>query len=99
MQAPCILCGHTVRIPVDYGDVVAWRASSDYVQDRFPELSANEREFLISGICGVCFDFNFPEDEVCNDLCMTASDIGLPEYGSMVAYAHPECPEHGEYSR
>jgi hypothetical protein len=33
----------------------------------------------------------------CNGLCLTAADIGVPEYGgNMIAYAHPECPEHGE---
>ena len=32
----------------------------------------------------------------CNGICVTAGDIGLPEYGSMVAYAHPDCPEHGD---
>lgn len=31
----------------------------------------------------------------CNGICLTAADIGLPEYGSMVAYGHPDCPKHG----
>jgi hypothetical protein len=26
------------------------------VQNEFPELSADERELIISGICGKCFD-------------------------------------------
>ena len=33
------------------------------------------------------------EDE-CNGICLYASDLGLP-YGG-VAYAHPDCPEHGD---
>lgn len=34
----------------------------------------------------------------CNGICLTASDIGLPEYHQPgdVAYAHPDCPEHGD---
>jgi hypothetical protein len=38
-----------------------------------------------------------PEDE-CNGICLTAADIGLPEYSrpGEVAYAHPDCPAHGD---
>ncbi len=38
----------------------------------------------------------YDEDE-CNGICLTAADIGVPEYGGgMIAYAHPDCPEHGD---
>jgi hypothetical protein len=32
----------------------------------------------------------------CNGICLYAADIGVPEAGNVVAYAHPDCPEHGE---
>jgi len=34
----------------------------------------------------------------CNGICLTPGDIGLPEYDApgVVAYAHPDCPEHGD---
>lgn len=32
----------------------------------------------------------------CNGICLYAADIGLPEYGDVVAYAHPDCEEHGD---
>ena len=32
----------------------------------------------------------------CNGICLTAADIGLPEYGNQVAYGHPDCPLHGD---
>jgi hypothetical protein len=34
----------------------------------------------------------------CNGICLSAADIGLPEYSrpGEVAYAHPDCPEHGD---
>ena len=35
------------------------------------------------------------EDDQCNGICLTAADIGLPGYGG-IAYAHPDCPEHGD---
>lgn len=31
----------------------------------------------------------------CNGICLFGGDIGVPEYGG-VAYAHPDCPEHGD---
>lgn len=34
-------------------------------------------------------------DYPCNGLCLTAAEIGLPEFGSQIAYAHPECDLHG----
>ena len=39
-----------------------------------------------------------PEDIGCNGICLTPADIGLPEYSGpgVVAYAHPDCPEHGD---
>lgn len=38
-----------------------------------------------------------PDDDQCNGICLTPADIGLPEYGSAgIAYAHPDCPEHGD---
>ena len=31
----------------------------------------------------------------CNGICLSAADIGVPEYPG-IAYAHPDCPEHGD---
>ena len=35
-------------------------------------------------------------EECCNGICVTAGDLGLAEYGDIVAYPHPDCPEHGD---
>lgn len=34
----------------------------------------------------------------CSGICLTPGDIGLPEYDGpdVVAYAHPDCPAHGD---
>lgn len=39
----------------------------------------------------------YPDTE-CNGICLTPADLGLPEYSGpgVVAYAHPDCPEHGD---
>ncbi len=40
--------------------------------------------------------FPVSHDE-CNGWCLTPADLGLPEYGyAGIAYAHPDCPDHGE---
>ena len=31
----------------------------------------------------------------CNGICLYGADLGVPEYGG-VAYAHPDCPAHGD---
>ena len=40
------------------GDYEAWE-NGKLIQDVMPYLSADEREVLISGICGPCFDKMF----------------------------------------
>lgn len=32
----------------------------------------------------------------CIGICLSAADIGVPEAGDVIAYAHPDCPEHGD---
>ena len=43
---------HTLDLPIDETEFKAWEndPARPYVQDRFPELSAGDREFLISGV-------------------------------------------------
>jgi len=36
------------------------------------------------------------EEPECNGICLYATDIGVPEAGDVVAYAHPDCPAHGD---
>jgi len=37
---------------------------------------------------------DIPAEAECDGLCVSAADIGLPEY-NMIAYPHPGCPLHG----
>jgi len=43
---------------VNRQDVADWREGK-YIQNAMPYLSADEREILVSGICGDCFDKMF----------------------------------------
>lgn len=36
------------------------------------------------------------EEPECIGICLTAADIGVPEAGDVIAYAHPDCPAHGD---
>jgi hypothetical protein len=41
--------------------LIAWKEGM-LIQDAMPELSADERQLLISGTCGKCWDKMFQED-------------------------------------
>lgn len=61
----CRMCHevHFIDVPID--GFVAWQ-SGELIQDALPELSADQRELLISGTCGMCWDDMFgssDEDE------------------------------------
>ena len=62
LHARCKSCGKTESMLVNPSDVADWQRG-EYIQDAMPYLSPAERELLISGTCGDCFDrmFNFEE--------------------------------------
>jgi hypothetical protein len=44
--------------------VEAWSlGTGEYVQNAFPEKSADERETIMSGAHGKCFDAEFPDED------------------------------------
>jgi hypothetical protein len=55
IQATCRQCKVSVELLVNITDVADWKLGK-YIQDAMPYLSVDERELLISGTCGVCFD-------------------------------------------
>lgn len=52
---PCMMCGETSEMVLDLDKVNRWQRG-EFVQNVFPELSAAERELLISGTHGHCWD-------------------------------------------
>lgn len=51
----CPFC-HTARsLTVTVRQLEAWQKDTK-IQDAFPELTASEREFLMTGICDPCWD-------------------------------------------
>ena len=51
----CIKCAEAQHITVGNADLDSWENGA-LIQDAMPYLSADDREILISGICGECFD-------------------------------------------
>jgi hypothetical protein len=77
--------------------------SPAYVFNTKDEADKYEMEFHRTGLCPTCLDraltaLDDGEDEdaepECNGICLYGSDLGVPSSG--VAYAHPDCPEHGD---
>ena len=62
LKVKCVTCGKVHTIRVNESDYVHYY-KGEPVQFAFPYLSANERELLISNICGKCYDEMFKEDE------------------------------------
>ena len=55
----CWNCENSHEITTTEAAWKAWK-SGELIQDAMPELSAGDRELLISGTCGECFDEMFP---------------------------------------
>lgn len=64
----CRMCERRFLIIYNREDMVDWLSGQDFIQYCMPYLSASERELLISGTCGDCFDLLFPPDAVDSDL-------------------------------
>lgn len=63
MECKCVNCGAITKLEVPTDHWAAWQHRGAYIQDAFPELSKAERELLISGFCGTCWDVIFPKED------------------------------------
>lgn len=59
---PCVVTGKTQRVIVKAEDLNKYRQGG-YVQDCFPYLTKEDREFLISGTSGEGWTMMFGEEE------------------------------------
>lgn len=55
LSEQCISCKKTYELKVKTTDIERIN-NGEHIQNVMPHLSADERELLISGICGKCFD-------------------------------------------
>lgn len=61
IEGPCVMSGRAVRVVVKSVDLARYKAG-DFVQDCFPYLKADAREFLISGISSDAWTEMFPAE-------------------------------------
>lgn len=57
----CIQCKCHQKVTVTAEEWANYNFRGMMIQDAFPNVSAGDREWLISGICGTCFDKLFAE--------------------------------------
>ena len=57
----CVRCKIRQEVRVSKVDFQKWREGV-LIQKAFPKLTADQREFFLSGICGKCWDTMFGED-------------------------------------
>jgi hypothetical protein len=56
ISGPCIVCKKSIQsFLVPLKAYKEWQAGK-LIQEAFPQLTADQREFLISRVCGPCFD-------------------------------------------
>jgi hypothetical protein len=61
-EAHCPFCGAIHTVTVDIDDFYKYEILGETAQRAFPNLSATEREQIISGICPDCQKKFFDED-------------------------------------
>lgn len=59
----CVLCHEKYLVQVDPDSYYKWKNGEGFIQDLMPDLSASDRELLISRTCDDCFNqmFNLGE--------------------------------------
>ena len=58
--ATCVRCGDGTLINAVVSDLIKWK-NGELIQNVMPYLNEDERELLISGTCGKCFDKIFSD--------------------------------------
>ncbi len=59
---PCISCGQRTTLEVPKGAFLRWERG-ELVQNAFPDWTADQRELLITGTHGACWDKMFGGDD------------------------------------
>ncbi|MDF9845112.1 MULTISPECIES: hypothetical protein [unclassified Paenibacillus] len=62
LDVKCMSCKAEKTVEVQRQDLKAYEEGA-HAQHAFPYLSADERELIISNICGECFDKIFADED------------------------------------
>lgn len=63
----CPYCHTSRTIPVNRLDWEEWKTGRKLIQAAFPDMSASDRELLLTGICDPCWDTHMAGEENEND--------------------------------
>jgi hypothetical protein len=63
VAVPCRCCDQETDLTVNVNGFFDWMHRGELIQDALPELSADERELLISNTCPKCWNEMFPPEE------------------------------------
>lgn len=55
----CRCCNGVSKLKLPASGFFKWQVEGALIQNAMPQLSPDERELLISGTCGTCFDKMF----------------------------------------
>ncbi len=83
IEQECFACRKVVALEVSPTGLARWKGG-EHIQKALPELSAGERELLISGTCEPCFDaFTAdPDEELDADDHAAMGRLGRKAFGS-----------------
>jgi hypothetical protein len=59
----CWSCGTAFMVEVDYEGFLRWRYEGTLLQLALPQNTHDERELLLTGTCGKCYDEMFDLDD------------------------------------
>ena len=62
VEGTCRICGRVHSFLADEEGLYRWQ-SGELIQNALPDVSLDDREFLISRICPKCWDDMFGEEE------------------------------------
>lgn len=62
VEVTCIVCGTTKKIQVPESGFKAWYNRGVLIQSAMPSVPAEDREMMMSQICGKCFEEMFADD-------------------------------------
>ena len=62
LDITCPSCGKVNQLMASKAGIRSWR-QGEHIQNAFPELNPDQRELLLTGICGKCWDDTFKEED------------------------------------
>lgn len=74
IKTTCPICHCDTYLTVDAEEYARWQAG-ELIQVAMPGLDADEREMLISGICPICWDDMFSEEDEDEDYFPEPGDL------------------------